>query len=201
LQDFYIHQHKLELKANRFLFRGYTTQERSGDSYDATFAALNINNEWKDNNTWFGTYAVAYSAGLVQATGANPTLVNQLPANVISQLHLAARNQADQGRYLPGTPEFNNSFARWQDEILPAGAKFNDQTNLYHVEAQYNLSQNKFLDVIAGTSYRIFDLNSSGTIFPDTAGNNLSFSEFGSYVQASKRLLGDRLKITGFYQV
>jgi iron complex outermembrane recepter protein len=197
LQDFYIHQHKIELKAPQFLFRGYTTQERSGSSYDATFAALNINNEWKDNNTWFGTYAVAYAAGLVQETGANPTLVNQIPANVLSQLHLKAREQADQGRFMPDSPEFNDSFAKWKSEVIPIGARFNDKTNLYHLETQYDLRQIKIVDVIAGANYRLYDLNSDGTIFPDTVGNELSIYELGSYVQASKRFAGDHLKITG----
>ena len=55
-------QHKLEAKNNNFLFRAYVVEDDAGDSYDMNFASWNINRAWKDDSTWFGTYAaVSYT--------------------------------------------------------------------------------------------------------------------------------------------
>jgi outer membrane receptor protein involved in Fe transport len=198
LNNFLIHQHKLELQSSRFFLRAYTTQERSGQSYDVTFNALNINNEWRDNSTWFGTYATLYALGTMEASGGNPGLVGQLPANVLTQIHQQARNFADDGRYEPGSDEFNQSLEKWKEIPVPNGAKFNDQTNMYHGEFQYNLSDHvPGVEIVTGASYRLFELNSNGTIFPDTAGNDLSIFEYGAYVQAGKLFFDDLLKISG----
>ena len=198
LRNFTIQQHRLELKGSNFFLRSYATLERSGDSYDVTFNALNINNEWKDNTTWFGTYAVVYALGLAQVTNGNPNLIGQIPDALASQLHQNARNVADEGRFQPGSDEFETSREKWKNISIPGGAKFNDQTNLYHAEGQYNFS--KLLpgwEVVSGANVRIFDLYSNGTIFPDTAGNPLNITEFGGYVQAGKWLADEKVKLTG----
>jgi len=58
LNNFFMQQHKLELKGKNFFVRGYTTNERGGQSYDMVFTGINVNRKWKDDNTWFGQYAV-----------------------------------------------------------------------------------------------------------------------------------------------
>jgi iron complex outermembrane receptor protein len=58
-------------------------------------------------------------------------------------------------------------------------------------------NQVDFMDLIVGASYRLYDLNSNGTIFADTAGNDITIQEVGAYVQASKKLLNDKFKLTG----
>jgi hypothetical protein len=47
------------------------------------------------------------------------------------------------GRYLPGTPEFNQALADVTSRPIPGdqngvGAKFVDKTNLYHYEGSYS---------------------------------------------------------------
>lgn len=186
LSGFNISQYKLELKGDNFFLRGYTTQERSGDSYDSRFLALNINRAWKSDQKWFTDYATGY----VQSFG---------NGNSIAQAHLDARAFADQGRLIPGTFEFESVKNTIRSQAnFQTGAKFNDATNLYHAEGQYNFkNQIKFMDVLVGGNYRLYDLNSNGTIFPDTTGNNITIQEFGGYVQLSKALLEERLRITG----
>jgi hypothetical protein len=106
--------------------RGYTTQENSGDSYTATTAALFINRAWKSDQDWFGQYVGNYSgARLLGAPDA--------------QAHAVARAAANQGRLLPGTDAYNTAFDNaTKTSIKSGGAKFDDRTNLYHVEGQYN---------------------------------------------------------------
>ncbi len=185
-------QYKAELKGKNFFIRGYTTQENSGDSYTATTAAVAINSSWKSNATWFQQYSGVYGAarlGLLPGTGGA-----MLPD---ATAHNTARGVAEAGRILPGSQAFKDAFAQAvSTPISQGGAKFNDKTDLYHGEAQYNFSEHiKVVDLIAGVSYRRFVLNSSGTIFADTAGT-IGINEYGGYLQVQKKFLEDKLKLT-----
>lgn len=185
LKNLKLGQYKAEVKGKNWFLRGYTTQENSGDSYTATTAALFINRAWRSDADWFGIYSGNYAgARLLGAPDA--------------QAHAAARAAAEQGRFLPGTTQFNTAFKQAiNTSINSGGAKFDDATDLYHYEGQYNFSEKlKVLDVIVGASYRLYSLNSNGTIFVDTTGR-IKINEVGSYIQVQKKLLNDVLKLTG----
>jgi len=185
LSNFAIAQHKLELKGDNFFLRTYTTRENSGDSYIADLTGVLINRDWKSDSQWFGEYATAYSNALMGGASEEDA-------------HRAARSFADNGRLIPGTPEFEAAKDRAKSSVIPNGSKFDDQTNLYHVEGQYDFkNQIDFMDMQLGASYRLFDLNSNGTIFPDSAGNDITIQEIGAYLQLSKSILNDKVKITG----
>ncbi|WP_438710772.1 TonB-dependent receptor [Aquimarina muelleri] len=186
IRNFFLQQHKLEFKNNNFFIRGYLTDEDAGDSYDTRFTGININRKWKDNQAWFGQYAGAF----VQAT-----LAGQLP----EQAHLLARQTADTGRLLPGTPEFEQVFNQvTSDPNLATGSKFQDETQLRHVDANYNFAHitKDFADIQVGGSFREYKLNSSGTIFTDFDGP-IQYAEYGIYTQVQKKMMDDRLKLTG----
>ena len=96
LRNFSIGQYKLELKGQDFMLRGYTTQERSGDSYISSILGSYINETSKASTTWFPQYVGNYVGA--RASGAPD-----------AQAHTFARNAADQGRFAPGSPAFNNA--------------------------------------------------------------------------------------------
>lgn len=186
LKNFFMNQTRLEFKGKNYFLRGYVTAENAGDSYDMRFAAWNVNRAWKDDRTWFGQYAGAF----IQATltGATP-----------DQAHAAGRTTADTGRFVPGTPEFNNALATVSaDPNLVTGSKFQDQSKIYHSDVNYNFRDIiKFAEFQLGGSARQYELNSNGTIFTDFDGP-IRYSEFGAYAQIQKKLLkDDRLKFTG----
>ncbi len=185
IRNFFLQQHKLEFKNDNFFVRGYLTAESAGDSYDTRFTGININRSWKDDSVWFGEYAGAF----VQAT-----LAGVLP----EQAHALARQTADTGRLLPGTPEFQQAFdAVTNDADLTTGSKFQDATQLKHVDVNYNFSHitSDFADIQVGGSFREYKLNSSGTIFTDFDGP-IRYSEFGIYTQIQKKFADERLKLT-----
>lgn len=195
LRNFNIQQHKVELRGDNFFLRAYTTQENSGDSYIADLTGVLINSAWKDNNSWFGQYAAGY-LGYLATSGIAPGTT--LTAEQQQAAHLAARGVADAGRYLPGSADFENAKNTIRKGVIPNGSKFDDQTALYHFEGQYNFkNQIKFIDLIAGASYRLYDLNSNGTIFADKPGNDITIQEIGAYAQVSKKLFDDKLRLTG----
>jgi len=202
LRNFNIQQHKLELKGDHFFLRGYATIEDSGESYIADLAGVLVNT-WNPatatfdpnaNSAWFGNYAANY-LGFLAGNGIAPgtsTTAQQ------EQAHSFARAQADVNRIAPGSAEFEKAKLAARKSVIPTGSLFDENTALYHVQGQYNFkNQIKFIDLIAGGSYRLYDLNSNGTIFADVPGNNITIQEIGAYTQATKRLANDKLKLIG----
>lgn len=185
LENFVMQQTKFEVKNRNFFLRGYVTTEDAGDSYDMRFAAWNINRAWKADSQWFGEYAGAFIQGTLAG----------LPAD---QAHAAARANADQGRFQPGSAEFQNALnVVTANPDLTQGAKFVDRSRYYHSDANYNFRELiDFAEIQVGGSYRLFELNSEGTIFTDFDGPIL-FREYGVYTQLQKKFLEDKLKFTG----
>lgn len=183
---FRIGQYKLELKGSDFFLRAYTTQERSGDAYNATALGSFINQNTNPAAAWFPEYTAAYSQA--RLGGASD-----------AQAAVAARQFADRNRAQPGSPEFQ----RWKSivtstTIAAGGAKFSDKSNLFHYEGMYNFTNilDGKLDLQAGSSYRVYNLKSDGSIFDDL-NKKLDIKEFGAFVQAGKRLMNEKLKLTG----
>ncbi len=181
-------QYKLELNHKNWMIRGYTTQENSGESFNATVTTRLFNENWKPSGGstgWFSQYAQTY-------LGARLNGILDMDA------HTMARNFADVGRPIPGSALFNEGFNKIRNIPIGAGGGlFVDRTNLYMVEGQYNLSEltGKVADVLVGANYKKYALNSQGTLFAD-GGGIIGIGEFGAYVQASKNLFDEFLKLS-----
>ena len=188
IDGFFQEQHKLEVKNDNFFLRGYVVADKAGDSYDMVFTGINILNDWKDHNTYFGEYVGAYvTATLGGATN--------------DQAHAAGRAQAETGRFEPGTAGYQAAFNKSiNDPDLRTGSKFQDASKYYHADGNYNFSHlTDVADIQVGGSYRKYSLNSGGTIYTDTDGP-IDYSEYGIYTQIQKNLeLSDdlELKLTG----
>ena len=205
-QRYSLKQHKLELKADNFVLRGYTTIENSGDSYIADFVGFSINDQYLNTSQWYGTYGGTFVGGLIQAAaqaqGGNPSYnqatVNAILGNtgVVGQFHAAARAAADANRLEPGSDAFENAKDAALQNVVPNGALFDDQSRFLHAEGQYDFKNEiDFMNLQAGLSFRQYQLRSNGTIFDDDGG--VEINEFGGYLQGSKSFLEDRVKLTG----
>ena len=229
IKNFTLWQAKAELKGADFYLRAYTTQENSGDSYANSLLASGINEAWKKSESGYGDYVAgfagtygvaaltAYGTALqtALATGKTPTdaiiAANTAVAGIsATNYYGAARGNADRGRFLPGTPEFNAAADASKSRAIPGilapasaraiGAKFNDKTAMYHGEGMYNLTKkfNDVLEVIVGANLRSYNLNSNGTIFSlDESGKEFTITEFGGYVSLGKKLFDDKFKLSG----
>ena len=180
-------QYKLELNNPNWFLRAYTTQENSGESFNATVTTRLFNEAWKPSGGttgWYYQYALAY-------------LQNKLGGLSDIAAHNAARAVADQGRPAAGSQQFQTLFNQIRSiPISKGGGLFVDKTNLYNIEGQYNFSQytQKFADIIVGANYKRYVLNSEGTLFADSAGK-IGINEVGIYAQAIRRFINDKLKI------
>lgn len=186
LRNFSVAQYKLELKGEDFLLKGYTTQERSGDSYISSLLGSYINEASKPSTTWFPEYVGNYIGA--RLSGGNDAQANAL-----------ARAAADQGRFIPGTAAFETAKNQIAGNTISSGvgAKFDDRTNLYHYEGLYNFSNllNNVVEFQVGSSYRKYHLRSGGTIFDDL-NRKIDIEEYGAFAQIGKKLFDDKLKIT-----
>lgn len=193
INNFHLMQHRLELKGSNFYVRAYSNQEDSEDSYNSRSLGQLLNRMWvKDLNgntvapaqadaVWFQRYAAAFNGTINGITAQN---------------HASARVFADQGRLLPGTSEFNAA----RDQLIHTqglnGAGIFSRCGLKHIEGMYDFTKHiKVVNVQVGANYRRYYLDTQGTLFDDK-GKNLTNDEYGAFVQASKSLLSDKLKIT-----
>jgi outer membrane receptor protein involved in Fe transport len=194
LRDFAMTQGKIELRADNFTARVYTTQERSGDSYLAGLAAIGMLNEAKPHATWFGQYVGAFAGA--RAAG-----------QAEDAAHVTARAAAQAGIPQAGSAEYNTLLDKYRGlSIGNGGSNFDDRTNMYHAEAFYDFKNEiKFVDLLVGGNVRQYQLRSNGTLFADLKsdenGNQrdgtIPINEFGAFAQASKTLFKDYLKISG----
>jgi outer membrane receptor protein involved in Fe transport len=208
LNNFYMQQHKLEIKGKNFFVRGYTTTEDGGNSYDMTFTAININRLAKSDTNWFTDYGKAYAFA---------SLTGQFP----DQAHATARKFADYNinetglpltpnvdpldptapngvRFAPGSTEFKNAFNKVINEAdVRYGSKLVDNSRIYHSDANYNFKDIiKVAEIQVGGSYRLYELNSHGRIYTDKE-SQINYTDYGAYTQIQKKLLEDKLKLTG----
>lgn len=182
-----IGQYKVELVNRNWFLRAYTTQENAGDSYNATVTTRLLNEAWKPSggtDGWYAQYALAF-------------LNAKLAGQTDIAAHQFARGVADMGRPAAGSAEFKNLFDKIRNiPISQGGGLFVDKTDLYNIEGQYDLSAktSKVADVLVGANYKKYMLNSEGTLFADSTGK-IPINEIGAYVQVTKKILKDRLKL------
>ena len=177
-------QHKLEVKSPNFFVRTYMNSDNAGDSYDMNFTAININRSWKSDNQWFGEYV----GGIVGGTLAGLTM---------DAAHALGRATADTGRLIPGTQAYMDAKeAVITNPDLTTGAKFQDESKVYHSDWNYNFGHMwDWAEVQVGGSYRNYELNSSGTIYTDYDGP-INYGDVGVYTQVVKDMLDDKLRLT-----
>ncbi|MFB0497525.1 iron complex outermembrane receptor protein [Mucilaginibacter sp. OAE612] len=193
LNNFVLQTHRVELKGSNFFIRGYSVEENSHDSYNTRSLAQFINRDWvkdlngntvtpdKADDTWFTRYAAAF---------------NGTVSGVTPNSNSSARAFADQGRFLPGTTEFNNAKNASIHNYGLSGAGVFSNSKFYHAEGQYDFtSALKVFELLAGGSFRNYRMFTNGSLFDDKV-NRVTIKEYGSFLQAGKKLFDDNLKLT-----
>ncbi|HLP96156.1 MAG TPA: TonB-dependent receptor [Saprospiraceae bacterium] len=194
LNNFAFTQPRVELRGKNFFVRAYASSENSNDSYSTRNLGQKLNRTWvrdlngnvvpedQADDTWFLRYRTAFSGDISGVNGGD---------------HQAARAFADQGRYLPGSADFDREKERLIATPGLPGAGILSKSKLYHVDVQYNLSSLvRVFDLQAGGNFRRYDMNTGGTLFDDKDGG-VTNNEYGAFVQASKSLIDNKLRLVG----
>ncbi len=189
LKNLKMAQHKFELKHKNWFVRAYTTQENAGDSYNSSALGAFLNESYRASSAWFPLYIATFSEGR-RLNG---------PAASDFTLHSAARASADAGRLMPGTAAYDSAVRRIKTTpIRRGGALFLDKSDLYAAEGQFNLSDmigiSDKIEIMVGTGWKQWAMNSQGTIFADTA-QTIRVNEYGGYLQLKKKL-GEAVTLT-----
>lgn len=97
--------------------------------------------------------------------------------------------------YKPGTERFDEKF----NEIISksrndGGTRFIDRSKLYHVHGEYTFTPEWLNFIRLGGNFRLYTPESEGTIFYDTSGVDISYSEFGIYTGAEKGFWEEKVK-------
>lgn len=190
LRNFKIGQHKLELKSNNFMWRLYTTQENSGDSYIAGALGAFLNEAYRPSASWFPTYIGTFSETRRLGQAAQSDLT----------IHTTARAAVEGSRLKPGTPEFESAAKAIRSVPVNAagGSRFLDRSDLWASEFQWNLSDaahfSDKIEVVMGASWKQWVMKSKGTIFDD-AGGPLKVNEEGAFVQLKKKFFDKKLTL------
>ncbi len=193
LNNFVLQTHRLEFKGSNYFLRSYAVIENSHDSYNTRSLAQFINRDWvqdlngntvspdKADDMWFTRYQSAYDGSITGVTPANND---------------AARAFADQGRFLPGTNAFKTAKDASIHNYGLSGAGVFSNSKFYHTEGQYDFSNSvKLFELLAGGSFRYYDMFTNGSLFDDKD-HKVTIKEYGAFVQAAKKLLNDKLKLT-----
>lgn len=209
INDIKFQQHKLQVDGKNFQVRGYTTLEEAGQSYDIVFTGINLSR--RGARQYVDGYLSEYIDALEEYSNEFDDGVSN---EDVDSARIRARSAAANEWVDPGTEEFDslqNKITNNPD--LREGSQFQDNSSLQHIEGQYNVPWD-YMDIILGGSVRRYHPSSYGTIFSDSLKNpadtldngrndpdaeyvNLDTYTGGAFVQGSKSLFDDHLKLVG----
>ncbi len=222
IQKFTMGQYKAELRGDNFFVRGYTTRENSGDAHALGVLGGLMSSRWLGTAIGQGAPVFVQSSFSQYATKlltdyqtnmmggmAQPQAMGAayLSANAFAEANregwmaaaLAPGAATANGMYNVGGTEFEAAKVDIKSKPIPKGAQFLDRSNLYHAEGMYDfkrLINPETIELLTGVNYRVYDLNSEGTLFATTPdGKEFNIKEWGAYVQGAKTF-AEVLKLT-----
>ncbi|MBC8053819.1 MAG: TonB-dependent receptor [Sphingobacteriaceae bacterium] len=194
LQNYQLNQHSFSIQNPIFQIKAYQTSENTGKSYNLRSMAENLDRSFKKDDSWFLDYASGFNQAISQQQN-------------VEQALQTARVVADNGRLIPGSVAFNEKLGQLQDiNNWDVGAALRVKARMYHLEAQLNISEMApkladlfHTDILVGVDRRTYSVTPDGNYFinPDKnkGNNNLLYSKTGGFVQATKKLFEDKLKL------
>lgn len=206
LDNVVVQNHKLELKGTDYSIRTYISTENTGDSYNVKPLVDNLELTHKSNNAWRDIFKSNLQSQLNSGTD-------------LADAFVFARQAADAGRVLPGTPEFEqlkNTIIRinnWDHKNAgiagapeTGGAWLKQMSRMYHTDAQWDLSKKtKVVNLLVGADLRIYEVIPDGNNFVDftrpitertkPGGKNLYYKKVGGFVQVTKLFFDEKLKL------
>ena len=185
-RDIQLFTNKLELRSDDFHIRAYHSRENANNSYAMLATGAFLQEGLKSSALWASEYGAAFQ-GEIPGVEANN--------------HTAAREFAD--RDIPG-PESElfqqlRLLSLENPDIRTGGSKFIDRSSMLNVDFNYDLRKHiNAIGLQIGGSYRKYQLDSEGRIFNDGPlgfNSSIPISEYGAYLQATRRLFGERLSL------
>jgi iron complex outermembrane receptor protein len=225
LDNVVVQNHKLELKGADFVIRGYVSKENTGDSYNVKPTADNMDLYSGGSNSAWGTKFKNALNEFAGANGGTLNSANLAAATKYAREQADASRVVpgtaafnDLKETITGINNWDIRSAAIPDAPLTGGSKLLQKSNMYHVESQWDLSKKvKYFDLLVGGDARVYEVIPDGNNFvdfgrpiedrnkpvevdgkvPDSGhfGNNIYYKKFGGFVQVTKTLFEDKLKL------
>ncbi|MDX5428595.1 MAG: TonB-dependent receptor, partial [Bacteroidota bacterium] len=223
LKDIRFFQNKLELrKENKFYVRAYATNENAGNSYDAYFTALKMQDSYLNDQGYENLYRTLWNVFYVHQVKNLPGYPDDSPTNenfeeelnqlIIDNLdqfqiwHAENRSRVDNSNggpaLQPGTAQFDSLFSYITTRTFnEGGSRFFDKSALYHVMGAYDFDENSWGKFTVGGNARLYVPNSNGTIFSDTNGRQITNYEYGVFGGWEEKFFHERIKVNATLRV
>lgn len=207
-------QNRLEIRnKNKWFFRMYSTNEDAGDSYDAYFTALRMQDSLRSGLAWSSQYAGAWKAVYADQVRNLPGYPDEnLPQDEydaamadfvdrhraqITTWHNSLSGSLQSDGATPGTEAFDELFNYiTTTSFADGGSMFEDRSALYHAQGEYKFDPTDWGEFTFGGNGRLYRPNSNGTIFSDTNGRQISNYEYGIYGGWQRKFMGEQWKVS-----
>ena len=188
--DYVTQQHSLTIKSATIQFRTSLTQENTGNSYNIRSMAENVDRSFKSDNIWFSNFSSQFNSNV------------QNGYSVADAMRIA-RAFSDQGRIQPNTQAMTDKINELRTiNNWDIGAALRVKANLVHAEFQHDVTNVLFknsrtIGLMYGLDARDYVIVPDGNYFinPTEAGANLNYWKVGGFVQGSKALIDNKIKI------
>lgn len=214
IKDFFLQQHKIELKGKNYSLRAYTNFENIGETFDFSLAAININRAAKSDDNWFLQYLLAYSGfynklaeqiGLDSLQSGSDAIARKFADGDNSALYQTIKDNfgdtlanliSGRARFEPGSAAFDSIFKLVKTRpFKDGGASLTSTSKTWYAEFLYDFSPYvKRVTLTGGANYRLHTPHTYGTVFDD-GGKQIYSNELGCFLQASKHYFDDRLHL------
>jgi iron complex outermembrane recepter protein len=166
LKDIKFYQNKIEIKKeNKFFIRAYETHENAGNSYDAVFTALLLQQKAKSSLNWSGDYRNNWSAN-----------GNTFFTNVLNNDPRAPQPPP----FDPNDPDYNDKYQAYLAQIQPFLLEnYYDSLIYYHNLARNNANNGNLNPSLDRYAYYEPGTSRYDSAFADITSKK-SFSEGGS---------------------
>lgn len=193
LDNYQLQQHGLAFQSKSIQLRTYLNMENTGDSYNARSMAENMDRTFKSDDQWFADYSQQFQNAVTEG----------LP---VADAHHQARKNADAGRPQPGSEDFQQRMDELSDiNDWDYGAALRVKSRMFHAEGQIdptarwlqNFRNKTGIEMLLGIEYRSYIIIPDGNYFinPTEPGTNIVYDKTGGFIQASKSIWQDKLKI------
>lgn len=219
ITGYFLQQHKIELSGRNYVFRSYVSAEDIGEAIDISLTSVNLNRAAKPDENWFMQYLFVYSgqynnlakaAGLDTIQGGNDALARKFADGNNEKLYpyinafdpASAKLILGNSRFEPGTKGFDSVLNIIKGKAFKDdGGRIKSTSKTWYSEFVYNFPiRDKSYSLQSGINYRLYAPNTSGSVFPDT-NSLIYFKEVGGFLQGSKSLFNNRLKLQGSARV
>ena len=225
LKDILFLQNRVELRnEGKWFWRAYSTHEDAGNSYDAYFTALRMQDSIVTNQFYsnqYRTFWQIFSKPQVRALPGAPA--NNLPVNEYSdQMNMLIQDNLDffhelhdstsstvlnfmeavygfpvRNYLIPGKADFESLKNHITSTLFTeGGSRFYDKSALYHTQGERTFTYDNGAVLRVGGNFRLYTPKSAGTIFSDTAGTVITNREAGLYGGWEQSFMDERLKLS-----